>query len=45
MCKSAKQRVQMSIPPDSRLASAIDDRPPSPAADNPRDENNNGDKV
>ena len=35
----------MSIPPDSRLAGAIDDRPPSRAADNPRDENNNGNKV
>ncbi len=45
MCKGVKQRVQMSIPPDSRLAGAIDNRSPSRAADNPRDENNNGDKV
>lgn len=35
----------MSIPPDSRLAGAIDDRPPSRAAYDPRDENNNADKV
>ena len=45
MCKNSKQRVQLSIPPDSRLAGAIDDRTPSRAADNPRDENDNCDKV
>lgn len=35
----------MHIPPDFRLAGAIDDGPPSLAADDPRHEDNNGAKI
>lgn len=47
MCVKNRERarVQMNIPPDSRLAGAINNRSPSRTADNPRDEDNNGDKV